>query len=91
MEFSTCARICSRLAVMPRTQRSASTRQPLRKWVMLLNRLWAMIGSKALCCNWPASAAKAHRQVIANHFKSNLVDHFRDHRVDLAGMMLEPA
>lgn len=28
---------------------------------------------------------KAHRQVIANHFKSNLVDHFRDHRVDLAG------
>lgn len=24
---------------------------------MLLNRLWAMIGSKALSCSWPPSAA----------------------------------
>ena len=28
---------------------------------------------------------KADRQIIANHLKGNLVDHFGDHGVDLAG------
>ena len=39
IECSTEARRCARLAVIPLTQRSASVRQPLRRWVMLLNRL----------------------------------------------------
>src|SRR5437868_6533587 len=58
IEFSTEARSRSRLAVMPLTQRSASVRQPLDRCVTLLNRLWAMIGSKAFNCSCPASAAK---------------------------------
>ena len=58
IEFSTIARSRSRLAVMPRTQRSVSVTQPLCRCLMLLNRLCAMIGSKALSCSCPASAAK---------------------------------
>ena len=52
---------------MPRTQRSASTRQPLRKWVMPLNRLWAMIGLEGVVLQLTGLGGKAHRQVIANH------------------------
>ena len=58
MDPVTLCRSFSSLAVMPFTQRSARIRQPCRKCVTLLNRLWAMMGSKALSCNCPASAAK---------------------------------
>ena len=43
-----------------------------------------MIGSKALSCSWPASAAKRHRDVVADHLEGDLVDDLGDHRVDLA-------
>src|SRR5687767_8325507 len=42
---------------MPLTQRSASVRHPAPRCCRLLNRLCAMIGSKALSCSCPASAA----------------------------------
>ena len=51
IDLSTPRRKCSRLAVMPFTHFKASVRHPARRWLTLLNRLCAMIGSNALSCN----------------------------------------
>ena len=45
------------LAVMPTTQCCVGVRQPAARCSTLLNRLCAMIGSKAFSCSCPASAA----------------------------------
>ena len=45
---------------------------------MLLNRLCAMIGSNALSWSCPASAAKRHRDVVADHLERDLVDDLRE-------------
>ena len=91
IEFSTTDRSRSRLAVMPFTQRSASVRQPLRRCVTLLNRLCAMIGSKAFSCSWPASAAKL--TVTSLPITSNAIWLTTSGMTGFTfpGMMLEPA
>mmetsp|Transcript_47457 Transcript_47457/g.79460 ORF Transcript_47457/g.79460 Transcript_47457/m.79460 type:complete len:324 (+) Transcript_47457:1332-2303(+) len=57
MDFSTYSRQTSVLAVMPSMQRSANTRHTAVSSVMLMKSARQMMGSKALSCSCPASAA----------------------------------
>src|SRR6476646_9336667 len=75
----------SRLTSIPSTQWVRRVSNALSIQPIDCSRLWQMMGSNALSCNCPASAARVTVRSVPRTANAPLVDHLRNYRVYLAG------